>query len=124
MALRCHALTLAIAGLTLFSRDPSQDADVVGRTFGVLASYLEQRFNHPFTSLPAWVPTAGNRRMKDAARTLNGVVLALIRERRREGRDHGDLLSMLMQARDEETGEAMTEDQVRSEALDVPGGGP
>jgi len=110
-------LTLAIAGLTLFSRDPSQEADVVGRTFGVLARYLEHRFNHPFISLPAWVPTASNRRMKDAARTLNGVVLALIQERRREGRHHGDLLSMLMQARDEETGEAMTEDQVRSEAL-------
>src|SRR6185503_14183723 len=53
----------------------------------------------------------------DATRTLNGVVLALIRERQRDGRDHGDLLSMLMQARDEETGEAMTEDQVRSDAL-------
>ncbi len=110
-------LTLAIAGLTLFGRDPSQEADVVGGAFGVLARYLEQRFNHPFTSLPAWVPTASNRRMKDAARTLNGVVLALIQERRREGRNHGDLLSMLMQARDEETGEAMTEDQLCSEAL-------
>src|SRR5262249_58993365 len=70
-------LALAIAGLTLFSRDPSQEADVVGRAFGVVARYLEQRFNYPFTSLPAWVPTAGNRRMKDAALTLNGVVLAL-----------------------------------------------
>src|SRR4051794_35025075 len=110
-------LALAIAGLTLFSRDPSQDADVVGRSFGELARYLEHRFNHPFTSLPAWIPTARNRRMKEAARTLNGVVLALIRERRRDCRDHGDLLSMLMQARDEETGEVMTEDQVRSEAL-------
>jgi len=55
--------------------------------------------------------------MKNAARTLNGVVLALIQERRREGRDHGDLLSMLIQARDEETGEAMTEDDLCSEAL-------
>jgi cytochrome P450 len=55
--------------------------------------------------------------MKEAARTLNGVVLALIRTRRAESRDHGDLLSMLMEARDEETGETMTEDQIRSEAL-------
>jgi cytochrome P450 len=110
-------LTLAIAGLTLLSRDPSGEADVVGRAFGVLVRYLEQRFNHPFTSLPAWVPTAGNRRMRDAARTLNSVVLALIQERQRESRDHGDLLSMLMQARDEETGEAMTEEQLCSEAL-------
>lgn len=110
-------LTLAIAGLTLFSRDPSQKADVVGGAFGVLAGYLEQRFNHPLAALPAWVPTPGNRRMKDAVRNLNGVVLALIHERRREGRDHGDLLSMLMQARDEETGDAMTEGQLCSEAL-------
>jgi cytochrome P450 len=110
-------LALAIAGLTLFGRDPSQRADVVGRSFGVLAHYLEQRFNHPFTSLPAWVPTANNRRTKDAARTLKGVVLALIHERRREARDLGDLLSMLMQARDEETGEAMSEDQLCSEVM-------
>jgi cytochrome P450 len=110
-------LTLAIAGLTLFSRDPSGEADVVGGAFGVVSRYLEQRFNHPFTSLPAWVPTAGNRRMKHAVRTLNGVVLAMIQERQREGRDQGDLLSMLMRARDEETGEAMTEDQLCSEAL-------
>jgi cytochrome P450 len=110
-------LALAIAGRTLFSRDPSEEADAVGQAFGVLARYLEQRFNYPFTSLPAWVPTSNNRRMKEAARTLNGIVSALIHERRREGRDHGDLLSMLMQARDEETGEAMTEDQLRSEAL-------
>jgi len=110
-------LTLAIAGLTLFSHDPSKDADVIGQTFGILASYLERRFNHPFTSLPAWVPTVQNRQMKQAAQTLNGVVLNLIRDRRRAGKDHGDLLSMLMQARDEETGEAMTEEQVCSEAL-------
>jgi cytochrome P450 len=110
-------LALAIAGRTLFSRDPSEEADAVGQAFSVLGHYLEQRFNHPLTSLPAWVPTAKNRRMQQAARTLNGIVSALIQQRRREGRDHGDLLSMLMQARDEETGEAMTEDQLRSEAL-------
>jgi cytochrome P450 len=73
-------LTLTIAGRTLFSRDPSQDADVVGQTFGILASYLEHRFNHPFTSLPAWIPTTRSRQMKHAARSLNGVVLDLIRD--------------------------------------------
>ena len=117
-------LALAIAGLTLFARDPSREADVVGGSFGVLAHYLEQRFNHPFTSLPAWVPTPANRRMKHAARTLISVVLALIEERRREARDHGDLLSMLMQARDEETGAAMTERRPLQRIAHVPGGGP
>ena len=95
---------LAIASRTLFDRDVSQEADSGGKAFTVVAHYLEARFNHPFTSLPSWVPTATNRRFKQAVR-------------RADGRDHGDLLSMLMQARDEESGESMTNDQVRSESL-------
>jgi cytochrome P450 len=48
---------------------------------------------------------------------LNEIVLALIRDRRGEGRDHVDLLSILLQARDDETSAVMTDDQLRSEAL-------
>lgn len=110
-------LALTIAGRTLFDRDVSGEADVVGQSFGVISEYLRYRFDHPFTALPTRVPTTANRRFYQAAGTLNQLVLALIRERRSEGRDHGDLLSMLMQARDEETGEGMTDDQLRSEAL-------
>lgn len=110
-------LALAIASRTLFDRDVSQEADTVGKEFAIVAQYMEGRFNHALTSLPIWVPTANNRRFKQATRILKELVLALIQERRREGRDHGDLLSMLMQARDDETGESMTDDQLCSEAL-------
>jgi cytochrome P450 len=110
-------LALAIASRTLFDRDISDEANAVGRAFAVGATYLEQRFNNPFTSLPVWVPTPGNRRFRRAVHTLNDIVAALIRERRRDERDHGDLLSMLIQAQDVETGLAMTDDQVRSEVL-------
>jgi cytochrome P450 len=110
-------LALAIASRTFFDRDVSQEADSLGKAFGVAGQYLEMRFNNAFTSLPSWVPTPTNRRFKRAIRTLEETVLTLIRERRREGRDHGDLLSMLMQARDEETGASMTDEQLRSQAL-------
>ena len=110
-------LALAIASRTLFDRDVSHEADAVGRAFAVAGGYLERRFNRPFTSPPTWVPTPANRRFKGATRALNEIVSALVRERRREGRDHGDLLSMLIRARDEETGEEMTDDQLRGEAL-------
>src|SRR5206468_11271670 len=46
VGLEMSRLTLAVAGLTLFGRDPSREADVVGEAFGVLARYLEQRFNY------------------------------------------------------------------------------
>jgi cytochrome P450 len=110
-------LALAIAGRTLFSRDISSDADAVGQTFSIISGYLVRRIHHPFTSLPSWVPTPTNLRFQRAARTLNEIVLGLIRDRRREGRDHGDLLSMLLQARDEDTGAAMSDEQLRSEVL-------
>jgi cytochrome P450 len=110
-------VALAIAGRTLFDRDVSDTADAVGQSFRVAGVYLERRFNRPFTTPPAWVPTPGNVRFKRAVRTLNEIVLDLVRDRRRDGRDHGDLLSMLMQARDEETGATMSDDELRSEAL-------
>lgn len=110
-------LALVIAGQTLFSRDPTGDAEAVGHAFHDLDRHLMQRFHHPLTSLPTWVPTASNRRMATAVRTLNGLMAAMIQERRREGHDRGDLLSMLMQVRDEETGDRMTDEQLCSEAL-------
>ena len=64
----------------------------------MVSQYLEMRFNRAFTSFPSWVPTPTNHRFKRAVRTLNELSLGLVRERRREGRDHGDLLSMLMTA--------------------------
>ncbi len=110
-------LALAIASRTLFDRDISYDADVVGRSLRIVMAHLEHRLNHPFTTLPKLFPTPGNLRFRGAARILSKIVLDLVRERRRSARDHGDLLSMLMQAQDEETSEAMTDEQLRSEAL-------
>ncbi|MBO0699024.1 MAG: cytochrome P450, partial [Zavarzinella sp.] len=80
-------------------------------------AYLERRLNRVFTTPPTWVPTPLNLRFRRAIRSLNGIVLDLVRDRRRDGRDHGDLLSMLMRARDEETGATMSDEQLRSESL-------
>lgn len=111
-------LALAIASRTLFDRDVSHEADVVGSSFAVVGQYLERRLNRPFTSPPLWAPTPRTLRFRRARGALNDIVLGIIRERRREGgRDHGDLLSMLMQARDEETGAAMSDEQLRGQVL-------
>jgi cytochrome P450 len=108
--------TLAVTSRTLFARDMSDEADEVGQAFITLGQYFEYRFRHPVAP-PTWVPTPLNRRFNRAVGTLKQVVAAIVRERLRDGKDHGDLLSMLIQARDDETGEKMTDDQVRSEVL-------
>jgi cytochrome P450 len=60
-------------------------------------------------------PTQKNRRFQAARAVLRGAVDHVITERRRNPSDSADLLSMLMSARDEETGEAMTDEQLRVE---------
>ena len=112
-------LTLRIAGLTLFNLDLSDAVDTVGRTFNTLLPLLLQYASAPF--LPLWVPTPNNRRLQAGLEMLNSVVYTIISERRKHLTDSdmgtGDLLSMLLAARDEETGEMMNDQQVRDEVM-------
>ena len=66
--------------------------------------------------VPQWLPTPSNLRVAKAVRQLNGVLFKIIAERRRDGEDRGDLLSMLLHAQDEESGRRMTDRQLRDEA--------
>lgn len=110
-------VTLAITSRTLFDRDAGRDADEFGASFAVLGEYFDYRFNNPISAPPAWVPTATNRRFKNAVAALRQVVAEIVRQRRQDDIDRGDLLSMLIHARDDETGEKMTEEQLRNEML-------
>jgi len=112
-------LTLRIAGLTLFNLDLSNDVDLVGHTFTTILPQLTKYFFVPFP--PLWVPTPGNRRVQAGLETLNQVVYDIISQRRKHLTDScmetGDLLSMLLAARDEETGEGMNDQQARDEVM-------
>jgi cytochrome P450 len=61
------------------------------------------------------LPTSKYRRFQAARAVLRGAVDHVISQRRRSPSDSADLLSMLLTARDEETGEAMTDEQLRVE---------
>ena len=61
------------------------------------------------------LPTPKYRRFQAARAVLRGAVDHVISQRRRSPSDSADLLSMLLSARDEETGEAMTDEQLRVE---------
>jgi cytochrome P450 len=62
------------------------------------------------------MPTPEHRRFQAAQAVLRGAVEHVISQRRRSGSpDAADLLSMLLAARDEETGEGMTDEQLRVE---------
>jgi len=107
-------LTLQIVGKALLTMDLTAHADRIGHNMTV-ANNAFAEFN--LSTLMPWLPTPGNRRFRNAARELRGLVLDIIAQRRRENRDYGDLLSMLLSVRDEETGEGMNDEQLRDEVL-------
>ncbi|HEY8211519.1 MAG TPA: cytochrome P450 [Myxococcaceae bacterium] len=91
-------------------------------SFGVVLEYFTRLMFTPFRA-PAWMPTPSNRRFQRAIQDLESVVYRLIADRRRadsqaQGRQ-ADLLSMLVHARDEETGEQMSDRQIRDEVLTI-----
>jgi cytochrome P450 len=78
---------------------------------------INQHIGESFWSLGFgdWFPTSERRRFEAARGVLAGAVDHVIAERRKHPSDHVDLLSMLLAARDEETGEVMSDHQLRVE---------
>src|SRR2546422_6088325 len=66
--------------------------------------------------IPEYGPTPSNRRFVKARNGIDALIYRVIAERRRTEPD-GTLLSMYVEAKDEETGETMTDRQVRDEIM-------
>jgi cytochrome P450 len=115
-------VTLKILGLSMFGVDLSVEADAIGEAVTIVLDRVTSRISAPF-QLPRFVPTPANRRYERARATLDRLVYDYIAERRRSGEERHDLLTMLMSARDEETGEGMTDEQLRNELLTIVGAG-
>lgn len=70
-------------------------------------------------STPVWLPTPANRKYTEARDRVHSYIAALIAQRRAMPEDQwpNDLLTRLMQARDEESGERMSESLLRDESI-------
>jgi cytochrome P450 len=69
--------------------------------------------------LPLWLPTRTNRNYKQARKLVYGYINSVIAQRRAMPEDKwpDDLLTRLMQARDEDTGQPMSEGLLRDESI-------
>jgi|SRR5579872_367683 len=107
-------LTLAIVAKTLFSADVSSEADEIGTALTEVLGLFETVLL-PFSEWIEKLPFPAVRRFEKARDTLDRIIYGIISERRRNPRDTGDLLSMLLMAQDE--GSGMSDKQVRDESL-------
>jgi cytochrome P450 len=112
-------LTLAIVGKTLFDADVESEADEIGAALTAVMELFDMLLM-PFSELLEKLPLPQVRRFKKAKQRLDSTIYRIIAERRRSGEDRGDLLSMLLTARDEEgDGGQMSDEQVRDEVMTI-----
>ena len=109
-------LTLMIAAKTLFGADVGEEARDVGAALEVLMERFRTRFASMFW-LPSWLPTPGKIRFDRAVRRLDEIIYRFIHQRRQSREQKPDLLSILLNARDEDDGSRMTDRQLRDEAM-------
>jgi cytochrome P450 len=112
------ALTLEILGQTLFAEDLGGAAARVEPALAAVLRHTMTTISSVVTA-PRWIPTGRNRRFRAALAALDEVVMGTIRLRRSRHPCAGgaDLLSLLMAARDAETGEGMSDRQLRDEVM-------
>ena len=109
------SLTSQIASKTLFDVDITEETEGVQAALNAVMDFNAQLSNQYL--VPGWVPTPSNLRYQRAIQQLDVIIYRIIEQRRASGKDTGDLLSMLLQIRDESDGTQMTNRQVRDEAM-------
>ena len=109
-------LTMGIVAKTLLGALSDSERETVAAAVAVL---LDRFVGGVLFKMPERIPTPANLRFRRAIRRLEGIIYGIIERRRRSGADSGDLLSMLLAARDEETGEGMSDKQLRDEVMTI-----
>jgi len=114
VAAEMYPLTQRIVGRALFGSDLSGQVETITGAVNDLRLDVDRRSMNVFT-LPDWIPTRGSLRYRRGSANLDRVVYAIIRDRRQREARKEDLLSMMMEARDEETGEVLSDSDLRNE---------
>ncbi len=113
-------LTLTVAVRALFSADVREQTNALGEAFTTALEVTNERIVSPLPYQP-WLyrlPTKKNRAFQQAAATVERIVGGIISSRRAAGAAKAsDLLGMLMEACDADTGDAFDDAQLRDEVM-------
>jgi cytochrome P450 len=109
-------LTLQIAARSFLDLELARDdARAITDAMSSALAGLGQRTRFGIPT-PDWLPVSHNRRMRRAMTRIDAIVFDSIARRREDQRDRGDLLSMLLELRDDD-GAPLSDRRVRDELV-------
>jgi cytochrome P450 len=108
-------IALAVTAKCLFASELGRAAtDEVNQSLPTLLRGIAWRTLSPLPLLER-IPVGPNRRFAAANTRIRRTVAEVITAYRSSGRDHGDVLSMLLTAQDQGTGQGMSDEQIHDE---------
>lgn len=111
-------LTIDIICRTMFGVDMRAETDSVWQNVNKVNAIGISRVRNPLTP-PVWVPTPGNISTQKSLKVLDDIVNPMIADRLSGKTQRDDLLQMLVDVRDEDTGEGMNPQQIRDEVMTI-----
>lgn len=112
-------LTLDIVGRTLFGADLTGDAAEISEALTAVLGQFGKLMS-PIGMLLVSVPSPSRKRLVESVGRLDSVVARLIRDKRSQlaaGEDPDDMLAVLIEARDPETGLGLSMNELRDEVM-------
>ena len=109
-------LTMDVISRTLFSTPIGDDTAAAADAVQVLSETALAEMFWPMT-LPDWLPLPGKAAKRRASRLLHGLLAGHIHARRDTADERPDLLGMLKALRDENTGEALSAQEIYDQCM-------
>lgn len=111
-------LAMSIIARTMFSFDIGRESIEAARAFSYVLENMSKR-SASMVDIPLSIPTPANRRFNKSIEILDDFIYGIIDRRMRDPGDKMDLLSILINARDPQTGEGMSRRQLRDEVITI-----
>lgn len=122
-------LTLNVICHTMFGTDIGEQTARIREAVEVVLERVIEN-TRSAVALPLFLPTRQNRRFRQALQVLDDIILSIIEQRRQEAgkkgedrrepsADRRDLLSILLAARDEETGRGLSDLELKDQVMTI-----
>jgi len=111
-------LALEVITQTMFSTSVLDKIGEIASALETGLKYAAKTVANPLTP-PLFIPTPANRAFKQAVGVLDDIIYGIINQRRGQATAPHDLLTMLLHVRDSDTGNPMSDRQIRDEVITI-----
>ncbi len=109
-------LTFSIISKAMFSTEPSKKTHALHKLMAD-AQRMANAFNFAPFLLPLWVPTPFNLKVRRISKLFDSITNELIQEHKSHPDRYKDLLTLLLNSRDADTGASLSELEIRDELV-------